>query len=35
MIGVARWLQDSAMDGMHDLGGKQGFGKIAYPPRAA
>ena len=22
----------SAMDGMHDLGGKQGFGKIAYPP---
>ncbi len=20
------------MDGMHDLGGKQGFGKIAYPP---
>ncbi len=21
------------MDGMHDLGGKQGFGAIAYPPR--
>ena len=20
------------MDGMHDLGGKQGFGRIAYPP---